>query len=325
MSPLVLGILGALIIGLAASVYLWAVRRRQAEMAAGLTALAAMRWRDFAALVLRMLRERGYTSIEQHALGAGDQRDFVMQLAGERCVVSCKHGSVYHLVAADLKDLGNSIRLHDAASGKMVTAGQFASDAQAEATRQRIELIDGTELWSEVAPLLPAAQLQHLQSIASASAQREIGVAWLLAVIVGVAITWLLPLRTDEPVEVAAATPQQNVPQAAEIDAVAHPQPTAPPRSQPLPPLPQSDLPEQPESGQRQDALSAIKALPGIERALWSTQSTLSVYTLVDDEQPWADICEVLERYPAVRAVRVQLTPPAGSASPVRFRQCYAY
>ena len=328
MSPFLIGILCALAIGGATSIYVWGVRRRHAEMAAGLTALAAMRWRDFAALILRMLKERGYASIEQHPLGSGDQRDFLLQRAGQQCVVSCKHGSVYHLGAADLNDLGNSIRLHDADSGKMVTAGQFASDAQAEATRQRIELIDGAALWSEVAPLLPAAQLHHLQSIASAGARREIGIAWLLAVVVGVALTWLLPPRTVPPDEVVAATPQQDLRQPAAIDsssALPPVQPALAPRSQPVPVQPRPMLPQQEESMQRQDAIRAVRALPGIERALWSTQSTMSVFMLVDKEQPWTDICKVLERYPAVRAVRVQLTPPEESASPVRFRQCFPY
>ncbi|MCY7355183.1 MAG: restriction endonuclease [Lysobacter sp.] len=324
MSPFVLGIVCTFAIGLAASVYVWSVRRRQAELDAGLTALAAMRWRDFATLVLRMLKERGYSPIEQHPLGSGDQADFLVQRAGEQCVVSCKHGSAYHLNAGDLKELDNNIRLHDATCGKMVTAGQFTQDARAEAAKQHIELIDGATLWLEVAPLLPDAQLQHLQSIASAKSQREIGIAWLFAVLVGVAIAWLLSPRADEPVQVAAATPQLSVPQPAAISpTVGQAPPAAAPRS--LPPQPQLVSPQQQESDQRQDALSAIKALPDVERALWSTQSTLSVFTLVDKEQPWTDICEVLDRYPAVRAVRVQLTPPAGSTSPVRFRQCYPY
>lgn len=302
-------------IGLGTSVYLWHVRRREAEMAAGLTALAAMRWRDFAALVLRMLGERGYSTINLHPLGSGDQRDFIMQRVGEQCVVSCRHGSAYHLNADDLKELGDSIRMHDAGSGKLVTAGQFTPDAQAEATRQRIELIDGATLWPEVAPLLPAAQLQHLQAIAAGKAKREIGVAWLFTVLAGVAIALLMPRIAREPADTSA-------PASASV-ATPPPAATAPAfESQSPPSLPE---PPQSEAQQRQQALTAITALPDVERALWSTQSTMSVYLLADKQQPWTDICDVLSRYEAVRAVRVQLTPPAGSASQVRFRQCFAY
>lgn len=332
MTPFVIGILCALAIGVGASVYLWGVRRRQAEMAAGLTALAAMRWRDFAALVLRMLKERGYSPIEQHPLGSGDQTDFMMQRMGEQCVISCKHGSAYHLGAHDLKDLGNSIRLHDAASGKMVTAGQFTPDAQAEATRLRIELIDGATLWPEVAPLLPATQLQHLQSLASSTAKRQIGIAWLFALMTGVAIALLAPRSAEAPAYTAVSGSPISDPDPVAVDPAAGPQAatsaqTQSPQSQqatsPRQSLKQGS--QQQESQQREQALSAITALPDIERAMWSTQSTLSVFLLADRAQPWSDICEVLARYPAVRAVRVQLTPPAGSESPVRFRQCYAY
>lgn len=318
---IVLAIVCALVIGLAATAYLRKFRRRQAEMDAGLGALAAMRWRDFAALVQRMLRERGYTTIDQHPLGSGDQTYFVMQRVGEQCIVSCRHGTAFHLGARDLKELADSIRLHDAASGKMITAGQFADDAQAEANKQRIELIDGQALWPEIAPLLPAAQLEHLQAIALNKSKREVAIAWAFAAVAGIAIGLLVPRDADESTDVAIATPQPAMQTTTADSRASQSAPAA--AAQPLPP--QTGQPEQSESQQREEALNAITALPDVERAMWSTQSTLSVFLLADKQEPWTDICEVLSNYPSVRSVRVQLTPPAGSASPVRFRQCFAY
>ncbi len=317
MTSILLAIACALAIGFAATAYLRQFRRRKAEMDAGLGALAAMRWRDFAALVVRMLKERGYTSIEQHPLGNGDQAYFIMQRVGERCIVACKQGTAIHLAARDLKDLGDSIRLHDAASGKMITAGQFASDAPPEANRQRIELIDGAALWPEVAPLLPDAQLQHLQEVALTKSKREIAIAWVFAVVAGFAIGLLLPRGVDDAATDIAVTPPIQQPAAPAATAS-----TPAPAAQSSTAATQS---QQTDTRQRQDALSAIAALPGIERAVWSTQSTLLVFLLAEQQQPWTDICKVLARYPAVRAVRVQLTPPKGSTSPVRFRQCFAY
>lgn len=319
---ILLAIASALAIGFAATAYLRQVRRRKAEMDAGLAALVAMRWRDFAALALRMLKERGYTSIDQHPLGNGDQSYFVMQRVGERCIVACKHGTAIHLAARDLKDLGDTIRLYDAASGKMITAGQFAADAQSEANRQRIELIDGAALWPEVAPLLPEAQLQHLQAVALDRSKREVAIAWVFAALVGVAIGLLLPRDVDDavadaPAEVAATPAPQAQP--------AQPPAIAARVATPVPPQAVPIKPQQDDAGQRQDALAAVSALPGIERVLWSTRSTLLVFLLAEKEQPWTEICDVLSRYPGVRSVRVQLTPPTGSASPVRFRQCFAY
>lgn len=324
MMSILLAIASALAIGFAANAYLRQFRQRKSEMDAGLSALAAMRWRDFAALAQRVLKERGYTSIEQHPLGNGDQAYFIMQRVGERCIVACKHGTAIHLGARDLKDLGDSIRLHDAASGKMITAGQFAADAQPEANRQRIELIDGAALWPEVAPLLPAAQLQHLQEVALNKSKREIVIAWAFAAVAGLAIGLLLPRGGhDAATDVAAAPVQQQQRQQQEQRSSSAATASIPvPAAQSAAAATQS---QQTEASQRQDALSAIAALPGIERALWSTQSTLLVFMLAEKAQPWTDICEVLSRYPAVRSVRVQLTPPKGSTSPVRFRQCFAY
>jgi len=328
MTSILLAIASALAIGFAATAYLRQFRRRKAEMDAGLAALAAMRWRDFTALATRMLKERGYTSIDQHPLGNGDQAYFVMQRVGERCIVACKHGTAIHLAARDLKDLGDSIRLHDAASGKMITPGQFAADAQPEADRQRIELIDGATLWPEVAPLLPQAQLEHLQAVALNKSKREIVIAWVFAAVAGLAVGLLLPRGEGiGPEDVAAIPDQPSQPARApstgdRTETPASPTPATPARPQPAAVAAQ---PQQTEVEQRQDALSAIAALPDIERALWSTQSTLLVFLLVEKEQPWTAICDVLSRYPAVRSVRVQLTPPAGSTSQVRFRQCFAY
>lgn len=319
MMSFLLAIACALAIGFAATAYLRQFRRRKAEMDAGLAAMAAMRWRDFAVLAQRMLRERGYTGIEQHPLGNGDQAYFIMQRVGERCVVACKHGTAIHLGARDLKDLGDTMRLYDAASGKMITAGHFAADALQEATRQRIELIDGAALWPEIAPLLPEAQLQHLQAVALNKSKRETMIAWVFAAVVGLAIGLLLPGGADEaPDDTALVEAPQ--PQSAPPVADGNRSATFAPSSAVV-----AAQPQQTDANQRGDALAAIAALPDIERALWSTQSTLSVFLLAEKQQPWTDICNVLSRYPAVRSVRVQLTPPEGSTSLVRFRQCFAY
>ena len=46
------GLAITLLVGIASTAYLWLVRRRDDETAAGLLALAGMRWRDFSRLVL---------------------------------------------------------------------------------------------------------------------------------------------------------------------------------------------------------------------------------------------------------------------------------
>ena len=65
--------------------------------------------------------------------------------------------------------------------------------------------------------------------------------------------------------------------------------------------------------------------LPGIDRALWQTQSTLLVYLLDGTFDPLPELCPELERYEELAATRLQLQPPAGSPRPVRFVQCRPY
>jgi len=79
-------------------------------------------------------------------------------------------------------------------------------------------------------------------------------------------------------------------------------------------------------SADRAQVIRAIATLDGVERALWSTPSNLLIYRLTDASKQDVDrICQVLDGYPELRSSRVQLQPPPGSATRVRFFQCRAY
>src|SRR5690606_1699678 len=75
----------------------------------------------------------------------------------------------------------------------------------------------------------------------------------------------------------------------------------------------------------RADLAEAIAALPRVQGASWTTESTLRVEVDDDDYDPRAELCPLLEADPDLRASRVQLQAPAGSTRPVRFLQCRAY
>ena len=75
----------------------------------------------------------------------------------------------------------------------------------------------------------------------------------------------------------------------------------------------------------RNETANAISTLAGVDRAVWSTQSTLLIYLSAEDADPSARLCPLLERYPELAASRVQLQPPQDSQRSVRFRQCQAY
>ena len=76
---------------------------------------------------------------------------------------------------------------------------------------------------------------------------------------------------------------------------------------------------------ERKEAARAIGALPMVERAMWSSQSTLVVYLSNTSQDARAAICPLLEHYPELGASRVQLQPPNGNGDQVRFFQCRAY
>ena len=75
----------------------------------------------------------------------------------------------------------------------------------------------------------------------------------------------------------------------------------------------------------RETVAQAISTLPHVDRAVWSTQSTLLVYLFDEQSEPKRDICPLLERYVELAASRIQLEPPPGSTRPVRFVQCRAF
>ncbi len=313
MSSLMLGLLCALIVGAAATFYFWVVRRRQDESIEGIHSLSAMRWREFAGLVLEMLFRRGYVAAELHPLGSGDQSDILLKREDGLCVLSCKHGSAYRLGGSAVEELANSVRMNDAAGGIMVTPGSFAPDAYAHARHQRIELIDGKALWPEIEPLLPEPLRKQVQAYAAGRAKRGLSIGWTAALVAGLAVALLLP-RSDSDTSQAPA-------------AVTAPAPNAAATAKPVAAAPQAAA-AQTESQQeqrRKDAASAIAALPGVERALWSTQSTLSLDVSNDRPELWTGICGIIDRYEELRATRVQLNPPPGSGLPVRFKQCHAY
>lgn len=314
MSPFMLGLLCAFVVGVTATAYFWFVRRRQDESAEGVLSLSAMRWREFAGLVAEMMFRRGYTASAQHPLGSGDQSDIVLKREDGLCVVSCKHGSAYRLGGNAIDEMANSVHMSDAAGGIIVTPGSFAPDVYEQARRERIELIDGKKLWPEIAPLVPEPMRARVEAHAAARAKRSIGFGWLAAVAVGAVVALLLPNGNGD----VQAPPVSAVPAPAASTGA---QKTAGPAAK----AQEGELaPEQIEQ-RRKDAASAIAALPGIDRAVWSTQSTLSLDMGDERNDRWEGICDVLDSYEELRSTRVQINPPPGSSAPVRFRQCHAY
>lgn len=326
-----------LVLGFGATFYLQRIRLPHEETTAGIAALAGMRWRDFIHLVLAAMNARGYERVFVPHATTGDESDYLLERDGQRWLLSTKHGTAYVLGSNTIAEFAREIRMRSAAGGLMVTPGRFAPEAVNLARTQRIELLDGPALWPELRPLLPAEQRDLVSGPARRQMQRQLWLAWGGAAMVGV-----LAFLVFHGVEPAAPTPDT-----AETAATAPAMPAAPrasapavqPTAQATPTgaatatsaqaivAPAAAVPTDPQEleRRRKDLATAVSTLPGIDKALWSTQSTLLVYLSEDLPDPMSGICPLLERYDELAASRVQLQPPAGSTRPVRFLQCRAY
>jgi len=321
--PLTISLLITLLLGAAATVWLWVVRRRQDETSAGIDALASMRWREFSRLVVEALQKQGFDaeSIEQ-TLERGPQAELRLRRDGQVWLLACKlAGARSHLGVASVRELADAVRFNAAAGGILATPASI--DAEARKAGDGLELFDGYALWALVGPMLPAALRDDLTANARRRSVRETAMAWLVAIVIGALVGFIAATKPDD---TAASAPRVEA--SAPVKA---PAPTSAPQS-PAPPTPATDpalsAPADPnrEKFERGEVIHAVSALPWVERVLWSTSSTLVIQQREEVEQQQVqEICGVLARYDALRASRLQLQPPAGSDRKVRFLQCRAY
>ena len=311
----------ALVVFVVAGIAITALLRKRAtnsdELRLGLAHLAGLRWREFAKLVLQAMQARGYEVV--HEDGAADDLttdggDILLRQGSQRTLLSCKYGNASVIGAQPILGLGKSAELRGAHSSIVVTPGRFDDAAQRAARQQHVELIDGATLWPEVRPFIGH---DISQQAGVHAAKRNAMVAWLGAAALA-AVSWML------------AQGVQNAPSAGTSSEVAATPVAAAPgtasRRAPQPAV-QEAIPTDPAAleHRRVETANAISTLHGVDRAIWSTQSTLLVHLSSDAEDPSNTLCPLLERYPELASSRVQLQPPPGSEKPVRFKQCRSY
>ena len=308
-----LAIVAALAVGGAATWLAHGPLRRRHDTDAGIAALSAMSWRAFIHLVLEALDRRGYHRLVDRETPAGDD-DYTLVRDGGHWLLSAKHGSSFVLGRPAVTALSEAMGLAGAAGGLLVTQGRIDGDARRAAHRQPIELLDGAALWPELRPLLPAAVVDPIAEASARRARERSLAGWLLALIVGVAVFALVPTPdvASRPGPAASPAPAAGPPadEAGGDTAAAGPMADPDPATLEL---------------QRRELAAAIATLPMVATTLWTTASTLEVILADTREDPVAEICPLVERYPALASSRIQLTPPPGSDRPVRFRQCRSY
>lgn len=331
MSPILIALVLFVVLGLAASAWLrrspsLSSESQAAERGAG--QLGTLRWRDFTRLVLQAMHGRGYRTVVEDGMPADgiptDGGDIVLERNGERTLLSVKYGSASVVPAQALLGLGGSATLRGARKVIVVTPGRFDEEAIRMARQQDIELIDGEDLWPEVRPYV--ARPAHDAPAAPApvpapppASPKALGIAWAGAAAVA-AVAWMIAQGLQPEASSSGST---------DVAAQATPATQATTRATAAAPAIEEAniVPTDPAAleRRRKETANAISTLFGVDRAFWSTQSTLLVYLSTDVADPSSELCPLLERYPELAASRVQLQPPQGSTKSVRFKQCRSY
>ena len=301
----------AVAIGGAATVWLWFVQRPRLEREEGLKLLAAMRWREFSRLVVDGLRNRGFEpETVEDAAERGQDSVIHLKRDGKEWLLACKQGLNYRITPTVVGDMTDAVRFHGAAGGVVATPGTSDHSAR-KLANGRIDLFDGETLWPVVFSQLAPGVRDELAGKSKQAATRQTLVAWAAALSLGLATAFVM--RNGEatrppPTPVATATPQPKAQVAPVVESV--PITAAAPVS---------------DHEQRDEVIRMVSTLPGVQRAMWSTRSTLLVYLADEAADPVRSVCEVMQKYDALRSSRLHLQPPAGSTRPARFLQCATY
>lgn len=311
-ASILLALATTVVVGGAATAWLWLVQRPQVERMEGLKLLAAMRWREFSRLVIDGLRSRGFEP-EAAEETAERGQDSVIHLKRDTkdWLLACKQGLNYRITPTVVGDMTDAVRFHGAAGGVVATPGVTDAAARKLASG-RIDLFDGESLWPLVHPQLAHSVQEELAGKSRQAVTRQTTIAWVGALTLGLVVAFLTPKGETSP-EVAVAAPSTS------------PAPTAPPLSAPVPEAHAVAAAPVSDDERRDDIIRLVTTLPGVERAMWSTKSTLLVYLADETSNPVNGICDVMTRYDSLRTSRLHLQPPASSTRPARFLQCTTY
>ena len=353
LSPLVAALV-ATIAALVASTWWFGVhRRRLAETQAGVQALAGMKWRECAGLVLQAMEEKGYKELPSSRQPGDGGAEFLLVKGDERCLLGYKHGTAYRLGEANVRDFANAVQLQGATSGMLVTLGSAEGFARDLARRYGVDLTDGRSLWPQVEPFAAPQMVVAIREQAAGEIRKGQRTGIIASIALGLVVFALgYAMQPSEPssmVNTPASTPANTGPgAAAPADDTDEPavetsgettvaaEPEAPvsrftdqasrDAEGALRELEEvAKLTEQQRLERRLAAATEVGELEAADSAGWSTQSTLVIRMNRPDGIDTGlvnEACAILVQYEELRYTRLQLEPPAGTAGQVRWRQC---
>ena len=298
-------------------------KRRHAERI-GIEALSARHWRDALGLLVDALGTQGLNAqadlAGSHGAPLGER---VLRRGGGTALLIYKHGTTYRIASAALLDAEK--RRQEAGIDEVIlaTLGTVDDDARAQAARMRITCIDGKDMWALVGNRLDGATLAAIEAEAENLIDNPRRLSTIGAAVLGIGIvfwtsdpTALLDLRGDPAAGAIATT----------APAAAPPTVHAPPTlSTAMGAAIASPIIEPSAATDPDDLASlanALKGLPGIDRASWSSASTvvLTVNRRATLDAAHEQICALATQHPKLREVRLQLE--ANDGADVRWRRC---
>jgi hypothetical protein len=327
------------------------MKRRHAEQI-GIEALAARSFRDAQALIVEALGREGLTA--QAELGGpqlSPQGERVLRRGDSTVLLVYKHGMGYRIGAPALRDAEKRRQEADIDEVVIATLGSVDAEAQAQAARMRITCRDGAAVWAMVGSALDAGTRTAVDAEAEQRIDGPRRLSTIGAAVLGFAIVfwgadldqYLVGFATGTPAETATPATSATVaavaaqapgpseaagaPAPAAIPAAASA--SAPPVATATPVIAQQDAAatdaiaqETPAERRRVELAKAIGLLAEVDRASWSSSSTLvlSVNRRATIEQAQQRTCELSAEYPELRDVRLQFE--AGGGSDIRWRRC---
>ncbi len=301
-------------------------RRRRAETALGVQALADLKWREGIAVVLGALRREGY-SVDDNASVAGTET--MLSKDGERILLDYKHGTSYYLGAAAATEFFGTLRLRGAHRGILATLGTLEPGAAA-AAGSSIQLVDGAHLWAQVREFVDPGLLASVRGQAAASTRRGLWGGAAASLVLG-ALAFLALGHVPRTLEAQAAavgpasTPPLPAPAAPRAAAAADDPVLRKLNATAAAMAEVARLTPEQLARRRADAARQVGQLPQVSSAAWSAQRTLLLAlnrTDGKDEGLIAETCRILLQNEEMRYTRIQLNPPPNSPQAVRWRLC---
>ena len=302
------------------------VQRRAHEQRVGIEALDTRRWREALDLLVQALAKDGYSqSTEPTGPNGTPLAERHLALGSSRVLLIYKHGTSYRIGAAALLDAERRRQEAEMDEVIIATLGSLDGDALAQAARMKVACLDGPAVWSKVREVLDAGTRDAVAAEAEALVERPRRLATVGASMLGLGIVvWGGNL---DPSAIATWATSDAVSDPAPTMASARPQPAeaiqAPVERAPEAAATTALVAASNDEEQTRGALAkAITALPEVQRASWSSGSTMiiALRPRVDIDRGMEATCALLAEYPMLREVRLQMEASGGAE--VRWRRC---